>query len=86
MSTIKQIRYKNCELFKYHNGRVIIYPKENTYIIDFKSLSDIHAPRAKHNIIKGKIVSTMIMISEEAAQSLVAGLMNQFRDKQTKLL
>ena len=85
MSKIKQIRYKNCELFKYHNGRVIIYPKENTYIIDFKSLSDIHAPRAKHNIIKGKIVSTMIMISEEAAQSLVAGLMNQFKDKQTKL-
>jgi hypothetical protein len=82
MKKIKQIRYKDCDLFKYNNGRVVVYPKENTYIIHFKSLSDIHSPRAKHNIIKGKIVSTMIMISEEAARSVVAGLMTQFRDKQ----
>jgi hypothetical protein len=81
MKTIKQIKYQNAIVYKWDNNRIAIMPDQNNYFIEFKTLSDKHTPRAAHKIIKGKIVCTRILISEEAARSICAGLMNQFQIK-----
>lgn len=78
---ITQFSYKNAEVFKLDNRRIHVMsvPEEGGggYQIEFKSLSSDHEPRATHKVLKGKIVCTEILLTDEAALALCRCLTNQ---------
>ena len=80
MKKIKRFTYPNAELFKYENTRVQIssLPTKD-YGIEFKVLSNDLSQRAIHTVKKGRIVSTKLRISKEAAISIMVGLQEQLK-------
>ena len=80
MKPIKQISYKNAERFKYENARVQVtsLPK-GLYGIELTHLSEDTRPRAFHIVDKGKVITTGIKLSQEAAFSIMLGLYEQLK-------
>lgn len=80
MKPIKRISYKNAERFKYENSRVQVtsLPK-GLYGIELTVLSEDIRARTVHIVDKGKVITTGIKLSQEAAFSIMLGLYEQLK-------
>jgi len=68
-------RYANAEVVSYENAKVtVVSLPDDGYGIEFRILSDDERERSVHDVIKGKIVSTKLTLSKEAAVSLMIAL------------
>ena len=60
---------------KIKNSRIIVAQiNNNRCMVQIKTFSDDHRPRAVHEVIKGKIVSTTIALSSDAMIALYRAL------------
>ena len=67
--------YSNSTEAKIKNSRIMLGKLNNDRcMVQIKTLSDDHRPRAVHEVIKGKIVSTTIALSSDAMIALYRAL------------
>lgn len=77
----KIIRYKNSEVFKFKNKRVSVITRKNgDYVIEMKTLSEDHEPRAYHKVSRGKMVTTAIALTPDSALSIMLGLKQRLKE------
>lgn len=81
---LKIDRYLNATIGKIHNRKVSVVSSANSDVqIEIKTVSDDLSPRATHKVIRGKVVSTAIKLSEEGALMLFLVLEDYLKNVHT---
>jgi hypothetical protein len=69
--------YKNASTCKFDNKRVTVIKSKDDFILEFKSISNAHSPRALCNFTHSKLVTTELRLSEKAAMATMVLLAEQ---------
>lgn len=66
-------KYNNATSCKIDNRRVTVVSRikeKDGFVLEFRTIGTDTSPRAIHRVIHGKLVTTTILISKEAAEAL----------------
>lgn len=66
--------FPNAVIVKTHNKKVCVFDIEDSIGLQFLTVSEDLKPRAKHRVLKDKVVVTTLSLSKEGAVSLYAAL------------